>query len=141
MHDTWELYKFYVAKFYLRTTDTEIVMTSSLIDGGFPINLNNSPYRRLGRDGPISWSPRAPDLTSLDFSCGDMWKTEYYPWPCQRFESLERENTQSFIVCDYGNEAIDVAGIWTPTLQLVLWNCDGHVGLYILRSTEPFIME
>ncbi|GFW14149.1 DUF4817 domain-containing protein [Trichonephila clavipes] len=31
-------------------------------------SLNNSfPQRWIGRDGPISWPPRSPDLTPLDF--------------------------------------------------------------------------
>ena len=30
------------------------------------------PDRWIGRDGPITWPPRSPDITSLDFFCAAM---------------------------------------------------------------------
>jgi hypothetical protein len=34
------------------------------------LNATN-PGRWIGRGGPIAWPPRSPDLTPMDFSCGD----------------------------------------------------------------------
>lgn len=32
---------------------------------------NNFPERWIGRNGPVLWPPRSPDLNSCDFFCGD----------------------------------------------------------------------
>ncbi|KAG8296099.1 hypothetical protein J6590_065086 [Homalodisca vitripennis] len=42
--------------------------------------LNDTfPGRWIGRDGPIPWPPRSPDITPLDFFCGAMSRTESSP--------------------------------------------------------------
>lgn len=30
------------------------------------------PDKSIGREGPVTWSPRSPDLTNCDFFCGDL---------------------------------------------------------------------
>ncbi|KAJ4433896.1 hypothetical protein ANN_16209 [Periplaneta americana] len=46
------------------------------------------PYRWIGRGGPVTWPPRSPDLTPLDFFlCGDM-KRLVYETPIDTAEDL-----------------------------------------------------
>jgi hypothetical protein len=42
------------------------------------------PGRRIGREGPISWLPRSPDLTPLDFFFWGYVKEDIYVTPLPR---------------------------------------------------------
>jgi len=37
------------------------------------------PEKWIGTNGPLSWPPRSPDLTPLDFFCGDILKIKCTP--------------------------------------------------------------
>jgi hypothetical protein len=52
--------------------------------------LNNAYYDRwIGRGGPTAWSPRSPDLNTLDFTCGDPYK----PLCMELFLTMKRQCT------------------------------------------------
>ena len=44
--------------------------------------------RWIGRDGPIAWPPRSPDLTSLDFSVRRHLKSSVYETPIVSEENV-----------------------------------------------------
>lgn len=51
------------------------------------LNLNYR-YRWIGRNGPIAWPPRSPDLTPLDFYVWGYMKSEVYAVEIQTREQL-----------------------------------------------------
>jgi len=55
------------------------------------------PNRWLGRDGPVTWPPRSPDLTPLDYYLWGHMKTLVYETKVQSTSSY----TYSFAVCVY----------------------------------------
>ena len=48
------------------------------------------PNRRIGRDGPIRWAPRSPDLTPLDFFLWGHVKSNIYKTSVKNLTELKR---------------------------------------------------
>lgn len=49
----------------------------------------NYPGRWIGRNGPIFWPPRSPDLTPLDFYVWGFLKSEVYSVRIDTIEQLQ----------------------------------------------------
>jgi hypothetical protein len=56
---------------------------------GAPRLYATFPNRWLGRDGPLAWPPRSPDITPLDFLTGGYVKDKFY---ANKFTGVEDLN-------------------------------------------------
>jgi len=54
------------------------------------------PNRWIGRDGPTPWSPRSPDITSLDFCLWGYVKDKVFSTPVTDTTNLKARITYAF---------------------------------------------
>ncbi|CAH1967458.1 unnamed protein product [Acanthoscelides obtectus] len=56
-----------------------------------------SNNRWIGRDGPISWPPRSPDMTPMDFFLWSYVKQEVYRYPPSTSENMKERIKDDFL--------------------------------------------
>lgn len=56
----------------------------------------NYPNKWIGRNGPIAWPPRSPDLNSLDFFLWGLLKAKVYVRPVENVEDLRQRIHDAF---------------------------------------------
>lgn len=85
------------------------------------VYLNNTfPGRWIGRDGPIPWPPRSPDITPLDFFLWGYVKDRVFAKKVQDIEELK-------------NRVREVIGSITPAMLRKTW-CEVEFRLQTLRA-------
>ena len=84
------------------------------------------PGRWIGRGGPISWPPRSPDLTPLDFFLWGYLKSKVYAKPLASVCDLKRRITEE--IMSISQDILD--HVWKKferRLEVVLQNGGAHV--------------
>ena len=99
---------------------------------GFTVRqfLNDTfPERWIGRDGPIPWLPRSPDITQLDFSLWGYVKDIAYRTKVRYVSDLQQR-----IIEALDTVAVDMlARIWIETeyrLDILRATDGAHVEVY-----------
>ena len=84
------------------------------------------PNRWIGRGGPISWPPRSPDITPLDYFLWGYVKSKVYSSPAENVREL-KERIQTAIS---SISAELLARVWKNLeirLRTLKENCGGHI--------------
>ena len=88
---------------------------------------HNYPHRWIGRNGPIAWPPRSPDLTPLDFYLWGHLKDLVYSAEIQTREQLVQRIEDAAIVIRQQLQEINMAAEVRKRLQRCLIENGGHI--------------
>ncbi|KAJ4426353.1 hypothetical protein ANN_27167 [Periplaneta americana] len=81
------------------------------------------PDRWIGREGPIAWPPRSPDLNPLDFYLWGHLKSLVYSSPVPDLESLRNR----ILACS--EDIRNTPGVWDRVRRSMRHRCENGTGL------------
>lgn len=83
------------------------------------------PNRWWGRDGPINWSPRSPDLTPLDYFLWGYLRDQVFATPITNIDDLKSKITAEFVKINQSNMLQRVVNSLQKRMELCMQNEGG----------------